>query len=85
MNWSVDWLHPAEQDLATLWTDASDRAAVTAAANAIDAALARDPLHVGEAREGNRRILFVEPLAVSYHVILDDRRVIVHAVWRWPE
>lgn len=49
MSFTVEWLPSVEQDLADLWTSSSDRAEITAAANAIDAALQRDPLNVGEA------------------------------------
>jgi hypothetical protein len=71
-------------DLADLWNNAPDRAAVTAAANEIDARLARDPLSQGEGREGATRILFVEPLAVLFEVDTAARRVTVFDVWRWP-
>jgi plasmid stabilization system protein ParE len=84
MKFTVVWVPSAERDLADLWNKAPDRAAVTAAADTIDALLGRDPLAQGEAREGARRLLFVEPLAVYYDVNAADRRVTVHAVWRWP-
>jgi len=80
----VEWLPSVEQDLAGLWTTAPDRAAVTAAANAIDAALKRDPLAFGEARGGNTRIGFVASLAVLYDVDTDANSVTVWDVWRWP-
>jgi hypothetical protein len=43
MNYTVVWQRSAEQKLAHLWTQAADRRAVTAAANAIDTILAQDP------------------------------------------
>jgi hypothetical protein len=76
------WI-PVEQDLAELWVNASDRQAVTDAANLIDRLLTKDPLNVGESRDGNTRILIVPPLAVYYDVILDDHRVLIWQVWRW--
>ncbi len=85
MNFDVGWVPSVEGDLADLWVHAPDRSEVTDAADAIDRILARNPLSAGEAREGNRRILFVPPLAVYYDVNLDDRKVTVTAVWRWPE
>lgn len=83
MKFTVLWVPSAERDLADLWNNAPDRAAVTAAADTIDSLLARDPLSQGEAREGARRLLFVEPLAIYYDVDPGDRLVTVHAVWRW--
>jgi hypothetical protein len=83
MTWNVEWTPATEQRLADIWLKAPDAAGVTAAANRIDAALARDPQHVGEARVGVSRILIDLPLAISYDVILDDSKVIVWDVWRW--
>jgi hypothetical protein len=82
MNYTVVWLPSAEQDLAALWINAPDRAAVAAAADAIEVALRRDPLGQGESRAGVARIMFLEPLAVCYDVYEADRRVLVWAVGR---
>ena len=42
MNYSLVWVESAEQDLADIWMNAPDRAAVNAAVLAIDAELAVD-------------------------------------------
>jgi len=83
MKYMVIWLPSAEQRLAQLWTTGPDRAAITAAANAIDRTLAADPDTQGEARAGQTRILIEEPLAVYFKVNEQDRRVTVWDVWRW--
>jgi plasmid stabilization system protein ParE len=83
MKFTVEWLPAAEQDLAAIWVNASDQAEVTAAANAIDQALMRNPHTLGEGRLGVSRILVVAPLAVEYDVIVDDGKVVVWHVWRW--
>jgi hypothetical protein len=83
MNWTVVWQPAAEGRLAELWNGGPDRAAITAAANAIDRMLARDPLAAGEARTGAVRILIQPPLAVEFTVSEPDRLVSVYAVWRW--
>lgn len=83
MTYTVDWIPSAENDLAEIWNGATDQADVTAAADAIDADLARDPWRVGESREGVSRIHVRQPLAVEYDVIADDAKVIVWHVWRW--
>lgn len=80
MKYTVTWTPSAERDLALLWMQAADRQALTAAADAIDLSLRRDPLGEGEARDGTSRILFAEPLAVLYDVQPDDCRVAVWAV-----
>ena len=82
MKFISDW-QAVEDDLATIWVDASDRQDVTNAANVMERLLKHDPLNVGEAREGNTRILIVVPLAVYYDVIVDDCRVVVWQLWRW--
>jgi hypothetical protein len=82
--YTVEWLPSAEQELANLWNQAADRSEVAAAADAIDAALARDPLALGEARGGPTRIVFEVPLAVLFDVDVVARRVVVWDLWRWP-
>lgn len=82
MKFITDW-QAVEDDLAAIWVNAADRQDVTDAANLIERLLNNDPLKVGEAREGNSRILIVQPLAVYYDVIVDDCRVVLWQVWRW--
>jgi plasmid stabilization system protein ParE len=81
MNYSVEWTNSAQQDLAALWVSSSDRGAVTAAADAIDVTLGRDPLGQGESRQGSARVMFLPPLGVYYDVDQVARRVTVRAVW----
>jgi hypothetical protein len=83
MTYTVAWTPAAQNLLATIWTNATDRVDVTAAANFIDAVLAQDPWNVGESRLGVSRVLIRPPLAVAYDVIDDDAKVIVWDVWRW--
>lgn len=85
MTYTVVWRPSAEGTLAEIWTSATDRQAVTDAANAIDALLRVEPLEVGESRVANTRILTVLPLSVYYDVHEDDRLVAVWAVWRVPK
>jgi hypothetical protein len=59
----IAW-HAVEDDLATVWLNAPDRQDVSAASDALDHLLRTDPLKAGEARDGNTRILIVDPLAV---------------------
>jgi hypothetical protein len=84
MKYTVIWLPTAQQLLAQLWNTASDRAAVSAASNAIDAALQRDPLGIGESRGSVTRTLAQAPLRVYYDVSPDDCQVTVWAVARLP-
>ena len=86
MKWTVVWKPGPQNDLASLWTDASpeDRQAITAAANAIDDQLRIDPQTAGESRPRQRRILFQPPLTVIFEVHEQDRLVEVVKVWRVP-
>ena len=82
MSYFVNWKFSVEQRLATIWVDAPDRAAVTAAAQLIDATLRRSPDAAGEQLDEERRILVERPLVVVYKVIPDDLRVDVLDVRR---
>jgi hypothetical protein len=81
VNYTVIWKPQAEKVLATIWNDAEDRRAVTAASNEIDSQLGRKPSTAGEGRYGDLRILTVPPLSVYFDVSEDDCRVVVWAVW----
>jgi hypothetical protein len=81
MNFTVDWLPAAEQELASIWMGASNRKAVTRAAYVIDQRLGTDPENEGESRPKNRRILFCKPLGVLFRVLIDEKLVEVLHVW----
>ena len=82
MRYTVVWLKAAQDHLADIWREASDRQAVAAASNLVDMILGRDPYAHSESRTDANRIMFVPPLAVAYDVSDDDRLVTVWAVWR---
>ena len=84
MRFTVAWLKAAENRLADIWLAASEKAQISAAADAIDQALAANPLGIGEPRTAKIRYLEVPPLAVYYEVRLLDQLVVVRAVWRLP-
>lgn len=84
MKYTVVWKPSAEAELARLWADATDRAALSAAADSVDGLLARDPEVRGESRQGSARIIVVQPLVVAFDVREDDRLVSVLSVWRMP-
>jgi len=77
MRFSIRWKRAARDRLAEVWLSAPDRNAVTDACAHVEQLLQADPFHVGEARLGTDRILFVSPLVVHYTVILDDQKVVV--------
>ena len=85
MKYSVRWVTKAEFELARLWLNAADRAAITSAANEIDARLAINPDVEGESRSGGRRILLVAPLGGTYDVRHADRVVLVLDVWKFEK
>lgn len=64
----VDWTDAALDMLADIWTQASNRSAVNAAQNHIDALLARDPLGGGQPLGEGLYKLVVPPLKVFYSV-----------------
>ena len=83
MKYTVIWTRLAEGQLAAIWVAASDRRAVTAAANKIDTLLSSDPDSQGESRPRGRRILLEAPLGVIFRVRHSDQTVFVLEVWRF--
>ena len=83
MIFTVTWKPTADDELADLWLKGPDRAAITAAANAIDALLRVDPHLQGESRADGTRVLFQPPLGVRFEVNEQDRVVEVLKVWRF--
>jgi hypothetical protein len=81
--YAVSWKRTALEELAHIWNNALDRNLVTAASNQIDRLLGRDPIGVGESREGPFRAMFVAPLGVTYRVNRNRREVRVVRVWRF--
>jgi hypothetical protein len=83
MNYTVLWSRSAQSELAELWISAVDRAALSAAADLMDAALASNPFDCGESREQSEfRIMFAYPLAIELQVNQIKRTVVVAAVWQ---
>lgn len=82
MKYMVTWLSSALNDLADIWNHASDRQAVTEAANRIEHALQRDPDRLGQPYYGIRRIYTDAPLTVVFTPYPDDCRVFVIQVIR---
>jgi hypothetical protein len=65
----VRWSDRADEELAAAWLAATDRDAVSQAADRVEFLLGRDPLGHGESRSGNLRIVYESPLSVLYRVI----------------
>jgi hypothetical protein len=81
MRYTVVWHPAAQSELARLWNQATDRGAVSTAANLIDRMLARNPLGLGTPY-GADLVLTVHPLQVLYSVSPDDCAVTVHVIRR---
>jgi hypothetical protein len=81
MKYTVVWVQAAEDRLAELYTQAPDKAALSAASNAIDRLLAHDSERKGRPLNGSR-FLTVPPLPVVFMVYPDDRLVVVREVHR---
>jgi plasmid stabilization system protein ParE len=81
MRYTVLWTPAAQQDLASVWLNAADRAAVTAAASIIDQLLAQNPDQQGDVCFDTVRTLVVSPIGVDFEVIDADRIVYVLTVW----
>lgn len=75
IRFTVVWHEDAQNQLAEIWIRASDRTAVTQAADNIDAFLAADAITKGTAVEGDLRELTIPPLRVLFGVSEPDRLV----------
>jgi hypothetical protein len=81
VKYTVVWAADAEEKLAAIWANASDREAIADAANTLDGQLARDPVALGESRPNEQRIAHCLPLGIRFQVIEDDRLVRVLTAW----
>ena len=77
MRFSVVCKAKAISQLADIWTDAGDQAAVSRAANEIETQLRTAPENFGESRSGRDRIAIVPPLSVIFEVRPADRVVAI--------
>jgi len=82
MTFTVVWKPRQKRHLAEIWISSSDRAAVTRAADEIDRRLRLLPLEEGESREGEFRLLLIDPLGCKYQVLEDDRIVKIVRIWK---
>ena len=80
MRYTVVWTDAASNELARVWMQAADPAAVRAASNEIDRQLSRNPETRGVEYYGDR-LLVVAPLQATFVVHPDDRQVVVLNVW----
>ena len=74
------WVPSAQDELARIWLQATDRQAVTRASARIDFWLQRSPLSVGQP-SGGKYQLIIKPLKVVYAVFPDDCQVHVLQVF----
>jgi hypothetical protein len=81
VNFQVDWMPRALNQLTNIWLAASNRNAVTAAVHAIDQTLAVDADTVGRVVFDTVREYNQPPLGVEFEVIIADTRVWVLLVW----
>ena len=79
---TVDWKPDVLDELTALWLAAPDRRAVTDAQARIDSLLARDPTQLGLHLSAGLYRLDVAPLAVTYTVDQQHKRVEIDSVRR---
>ena len=82
MKYSVVWIPDAETQLTRIWLESRDHQAIAEACEQIEQSLATKPLNAGESRFEDRRIVFADPLAVTFSVSQVDRLVRVLSVSR---
>ena len=84
---TVRWRRSALNELAALWmnADADQRRDITAASQRIDQFLRANPEQHGESRSQGRRIMFIPPLGLTFHVNRQTALVLVLHVWRFRQ
>jgi mRNA-degrading endonuclease RelE of RelBE toxin-antitoxin system len=82
MSFSVDWSPDSLDTLASIWVQAQDRSAVTAAEQEISRALARNPLADGKPVSEGLYAIAIHPLRVLFEVSEKERTVTVVSVAR---
>jgi plasmid stabilization system protein ParE len=77
VRFTVRWKEDASDDLTAIWLAADSRLRrnITSAAREVDRLLQYDPDRIGESREHDRRITFAAPLAVTFRVDAQARKV----------
>lgn len=82
MTYRLIWAPQAEQQLASVWSLAADKAAVVAANARFEREVVLDPLEIGESQRSNtRRVAFDSPVGFYYDVLPEEQIVIVQAVF----
>ena len=82
MNYIVHWTEIALDELAAVWTAATDRNAVTAASHRLELDIAADPYGRGLLRASSANYTAVDlPLGIEYDVIEADKTVRFLRVW----
>ena len=82
MRYTVCWRPTAERKLNEIWNEATDKSAVSHAADVIESELQSRADSAGESRGDEARFLTVAPLAIYFDVHEDDRTVDVWSVFR---
>ncbi len=82
MRYTVCWRTTAERKLNEIWNAATDKSAVSQAADAIESELQSRASSAGESRGDDTRFITVTPLAIYFDVHEDDRTVDVWSVFR---
>jgi hypothetical protein len=83
MRYTVIWVPSAKAEPAQIWSSASDRATITAAADEIDRLLKLHPFEASESRDGGKRIILIPPLGALFRVYEADRVIRVASVWQF--
>lgn len=83
--YSISWTQGALEDVAEIWLKGSgpERQRITDSVHQLDSLLTESPLDVGESREGDVRVAFVAPVAISYQVEVASHEVIVLSAWSY--
>ncbi len=81
MKFTVAWKPRAENELAAIWMNSSNPAAITEAANRIDAVAANAMVQFAFQPHRIIQQLYLEPLGIAFEFSPTDRLITIIAVW----
>jgi hypothetical protein len=77
MKWTVVWAEEAGTEVQRVLGQSRFAQRIVDLLLQIDARLASDPTAIGESRDGNERVMFDLPIALTFEVLEERRTVLV--------
>jgi len=83
MHYQLFWDRDAEANLTAIWLAARYHQRINEAVLRLEQKLQSHPEDERESRDDEYRIMFASPLAVTYRIYEEDRKVLILGAWRY--